>query len=183
MRSRTSKNRGWLRMTTAMGVIPLLLTQATTNLICAPRTSKFGSANYRKMVWEQPPAFLDEEKKVTVVLAEGGAVQGGAGAMLLSWLALAPAKIDSDSARDSTIFWATSIGASVGGAVLGYWVHVGGNGVHAGGGHPCGLGPVHDRLFPADATATRVGAPEVLSTLLIGRSRGVWCRTSFFKFL
>ena len=58
-------------MTTAMGVIPLLLTQVTTNLICAPRTSKFGSANYRKMVWEQLPAFLDEEKRVTVVLAEG----------------------------------------------------------------------------------------------------------------
>ena len=164
-------------MTTAMGVIPLLLTQVTTNLICAPQTSKFGSANYRKMVWEQLPAFLDEEEKVTVVLAEGGAVRGevvgvpdngihlgrvsmttngwlyptgsdaliprssvkeirvekrgglnrvggailgGVGAMLLSWLALAPAKLDSDSARGSNIFWATSIGASVGGAVLGY---------------------------------------------------------------
>ena len=160
-----------------MGVISLLLAPVTTDLFCAPRTEKFGSAIYRKMVWNELPAFLEGEKKVTIVLAEGGAVRGdvagvpdngihlsrvsmttngwlyptgsdaliprssvkeirvekrgglnrvggavlgGVGAMLLSWLALAPAKLDSDSARDSNIFWATSIGASVGGAVLGY---------------------------------------------------------------
>ena len=50
----------------------------------------------------------------------GGAVLGGAGAMLLSWLVLAPANLDSDSAGDSNIFWATTIGASVGGAFPGY---------------------------------------------------------------
>ena len=76
MRSRTSKNRGWLRMTTAMGVMPLLLAPVTTDLFCAPRTEKFGSAIYRKMVWKELPAFLDGEKKVTIVLAEGGAVRG-----------------------------------------------------------------------------------------------------------
>ena len=49
-----------------------------------------------------------------------GSVLGGAGALLLSWLALAPAKLDADSAGDMGIFLATSVGASVGGAVLGY---------------------------------------------------------------
>ena len=63
-------------MTTAMGVMPLLLAPVTTDRFCAPRTEKFGSAIYRKMVWKELPAFLDGEKKVTIVLAEGGAVRG-----------------------------------------------------------------------------------------------------------
>ena len=162
---------------TAVGVVPLLLASVAADLFCAPRTEKFGSAIYRKMVWEELLAFLDGEKRVTIVLAEGGAVRGeltgipangihlgrvsmttkewlyltdsealisrssvreirvekrrglsrvarpilgGASAMLLAWLALSPAKLDADSAREMSVFWTTSIGASVGGAVLGY---------------------------------------------------------------
>ena len=47
-----------------------------------------------------------------------GSILGGAGAMFLSWLALAPAKLDLDSTRDANLFLTTSIGAAVGGAVL-----------------------------------------------------------------
>ena len=61
---------------TAVGLVPLLLASVAADLFCAPRTAKFGSAIYRKMVWEELPAFLDGEKRVTTVLAEGGAVGG-----------------------------------------------------------------------------------------------------------
>ena len=177
MGSLAGRNKGWIRKITGLGVIPLLLAQVATDLFCAPPTKRFGSAIYRKMVWKELPAFLNGEKRITVVLAEGGAVRGelvgipdngihlgrvsmttdgwrfptdsdalvprssvkeirveksrgpnrvagsvlgGAGALLLSWLALAPAKLDADSAGDMGIFLATSVGASVGGAVLGY---------------------------------------------------------------
>ena len=177
MRSLASRNKGWIKKFSALGVIPLLLAQVATGLFCAPRTERFGSAIYRKMEWKELPAFLDGEKRVTVVLAEGGAVRGqlvgvpdngihlgrvsmttdgwrfptdsdalvprssvkeirvekrrgpnrvagsvlgGAGALLLSWLALVPAKLDADSGTDMGIFLATSVGASVGGAILGY---------------------------------------------------------------
>lgn len=177
MRSLTSTNRGWLRKSTAAGMIPLLLAQVLIALFWGPQTLEARSENLRKMTWTQLSSFLDGEKRVTVVLEEGGAVRGevigvpdsgihlgrvsmttdgwrfptdsdalvprssvqkirlekrrglnrvagsilgGGGAMLLSWLALAPAKLDLDSTRDSNLFLTTSIDAAVGGAVLGY---------------------------------------------------------------
>ena len=177
MRSLTSTNGGWLRKTTAAGMVPLLLAQVLIALFWVPQTLEARSDNLRKMTWKQLPSFLAGEKRVTVVLEEGGAVRGevigvpdngihlgrvsmttdgwrfptdsdalvprssvqkirlekrrgrnrvagsilgGAGAMLLSWLVLAPAKLDSDSTRDANIFLTTSIGAAVGGAYLGY---------------------------------------------------------------
>ena len=177
MRSLTSTNRGWLRKSSAAGMIPLLLAQVLIALFWGPQTLEARSENLRKMTWTQLSSFLDGEKRVTVVLEEGGAVRGevfgipdngihlgrvsmttdgwrfptdsdaliprssvqkirlekrrglkrvagsilgGAGAMFLSWLALAPAKLDLDSTRDANLFLTTSIGAAVGGAVLGY---------------------------------------------------------------
>ena len=75
MRSLTRSNRGWFRKTTAAGMIPLLLAQVLIVLVCVPETLKAGTEIRREMTWEQLPAFLEGEKKVTVVLAEGGAVR------------------------------------------------------------------------------------------------------------
>ena len=76
MKSLTSTNGGWLRKVTPAGLIPLLLAQVLIALFSVPETLNAGTEIRREMTWEQLPAFLDEEKKVTVVLAEGGAVRG-----------------------------------------------------------------------------------------------------------
>ena len=79
MGSLAGRNKGWIRKITGLGVIPLLLAQVATDLFCAPPTKRFGSAIYRKMVWKELPAFLNGEKRITVVLAEGGGRPGRIG--------------------------------------------------------------------------------------------------------
>jgi len=56
-------------------MIPLLLVQVLVALFCVPETLTAGTEIRREMTWEELPAFLEGEKKVTVVLAEGGAVR------------------------------------------------------------------------------------------------------------
>ena len=75
MRSLARSNRGWLRKTTATGMIPCLLAQAVIVSFCIPQTLEAGKEVRREMTWEELPAFLENEKKVTVVLTEGGAVR------------------------------------------------------------------------------------------------------------
>ena len=77
MRHLTITNGGWLRNTTATGLIPLLLVQVLVALFCVPETLTAGTEIRREMTWEELPAFLEGEKKVTVILAEGGAVRSG----------------------------------------------------------------------------------------------------------
>ena len=57
------------------GLIPLLLAQVMIAMVCVPETLNAGTEIRREMTWEQLPAFLDGEKKTTVVLTEGGAVR------------------------------------------------------------------------------------------------------------
>ena len=76
MRSLTRSNGGWLRKTTATTrMIPCLLAQVLIVSFCIPQTLEAGKEIRREMTWEQLPAFLESEKKVTVVLTEGGAVR------------------------------------------------------------------------------------------------------------
>ena len=75
MESLTSKSSRWLRKTTVAGMIPLLLAQVLIALAWVPQTLEAGPETRREMTWEQLPAFLESEKKVTVVLTEGGAVR------------------------------------------------------------------------------------------------------------
>ena len=75
MRSFKGAYGRWQRKTTAVGVIPLLVAQVSIGLFCVPQTLKAGTEIRHEMTWEQLPAFLEGEKKVTVVLAEGGAVR------------------------------------------------------------------------------------------------------------
>jgi len=75
MKNLKSTTGRWLRKITAGGLAPLLLTQVFIALFSVPETLNAGTEIRREMTWEQLPAFLDGEKKVTVVLAEGGAVR------------------------------------------------------------------------------------------------------------
>ena len=75
MRSRTSKNRGWLRKTTAAGMIPLLLAQVLIVLVCVPETLNAGTEIRLRLAREELPPVLNEEKNVTIRLTEGGAVR------------------------------------------------------------------------------------------------------------
>ena len=75
MRRLTITNGGWLRKTTTAGMIPLLLAQVSIGLACIPETLNAGTEIRREMTWEQLPAFLEGEKKITVILSGGGAVR------------------------------------------------------------------------------------------------------------
>ncbi len=72
MRSLASKNSGWLREAPSAGLVPLLLAQVLIALFCVPETLKAGTEIRRELVGEQLPPLLNGEKKVTIVLAEGG---------------------------------------------------------------------------------------------------------------
>ena len=69
------KNRG-LRKTTAVALLPCLMAQILIAGFYVPQTLRAGSEHFRKMTWEELPGFLNGEKKVTISLAEGGAVRG-----------------------------------------------------------------------------------------------------------
>lgn len=75
MDSITAKSSRWLRKTTAAGMTPLLLAQFSIALVCVPETLNADTEIRREMTWEELPAFLEGENKVTVVLSEGGAVR------------------------------------------------------------------------------------------------------------
>ena len=75
MKSFPSMNGDVLRKTTAVGMTPLLLAQVLIALVCVPETLNAGPEIRREMTWEQLPAFLEGEKKVTVVLTAEGAVR------------------------------------------------------------------------------------------------------------
>ena len=53
--------------------IPCLLAQVLIVSFCIPQTLEAGKEIRREMTWEQLPAFLESEKKVTVVLTDSGA--------------------------------------------------------------------------------------------------------------
>ena len=75
MKNLTSTN-GICRTTVmSAGWIPSLLAQVLIAVFCVPQGLKAGTEIHREMTWEQLPAFLEGEKKATVVLTEGGAVR------------------------------------------------------------------------------------------------------------
>ena len=76
MKSLTNTSGGWLRKAIMTGTIPLLLVQLVIALFWVPQTLEARSEIFRKMTWEQLPAFLEGEERVTIVLSEGGAVRG-----------------------------------------------------------------------------------------------------------
>ena len=76
MTSLTLGNGGWIRKTMATGLVPLLLAQVLIALMGLTQTLKAGSKVRRELAWQELPAVLHGEK-VTVTLAEGGAVRGG----------------------------------------------------------------------------------------------------------
>ena len=78
MRILTSTNGRWPKKVTSLGSIPLLLTQVLISLVCVPATLKAGTEFRREMTWEELPAFLEGETRVTIVLSEEGAVRGDA---------------------------------------------------------------------------------------------------------
>ena len=75
MGSLTSTNGGWLRKITASRMIPCLLAQVLIVSFCIPQTLESGKEIRREMTWEELPAFLESENKVTIMLIEGGAVR------------------------------------------------------------------------------------------------------------
>lgn len=82
MRKIASRNNRRLRKTTAVALLPFLMAQVLIGGFCAPQTLRAGTEQFRKMTWEELPGFLNGEKKVTVSLAEGGAVRGDVLAVL-----------------------------------------------------------------------------------------------------
>ena len=75
MKILTNTNGGWLRKTTAVGMVPLLLFQVLIALLFVPDTLKASTEIRREMAWEELRDVLEGEKNVTVVLSEGGAVR------------------------------------------------------------------------------------------------------------
>ena len=71
-----------LRKTTAAALVPCLLACVLIAGFCVPQTLRAGTEHYRKMTWEELPGFLNGEKKVTILLAEGGAIRGDVLAVL-----------------------------------------------------------------------------------------------------
>ncbi len=76
MRSLTGENSGWLRKTTSVGMIPLLLTQVLIAFLCVPQTLTAGMEIRREMTLEELREFLSGEEQFTILLSEGGAVRG-----------------------------------------------------------------------------------------------------------
>ena len=76
MRSLTRSNRGWLRKTTATGMIPCLLAQVLIVSFCIPRTLEAGREIRREMTMEELRGFLSGEEQFTILLSKGGAVRG-----------------------------------------------------------------------------------------------------------
>lgn len=68
-------NSNYLRKTTAAGLAPLLLAQILIALFCVPETLQGGTEIRREVAWEELYELLSGEKKVTVLLSEGGAVR------------------------------------------------------------------------------------------------------------
>ena len=68
-------NSNYLRKTMAAGLAPLLLAQILIALFCAPETLQAGTEIRREVAWEELHELLSGEKKVTVLISEGGAVR------------------------------------------------------------------------------------------------------------
>ena len=78
MRSLTSKKRGWLRKTTSVGMIPLLLTQVLIAFLCVPQPLEARPETRREVRWEGLPYLFHGDYTVTIMLTEGGAVRSEA---------------------------------------------------------------------------------------------------------
>lgn len=75
MTSLTQGNAGWIRKTTATGLVPLLLAQVSIALLCIPQTLKAGPEIRRELACKELN-ILKGEPNVTITLYEGGAVRG-----------------------------------------------------------------------------------------------------------
>lgn len=76
MTTLTLRNGRWSRKTRVPGLAALVLARASIVLMCLTQTLKAGPEIRREVAWRELPAVLHGEK-VTVTLAEGGAVRGG----------------------------------------------------------------------------------------------------------
>ncbi len=99
MRSRTSKNRGWLRKTTAAGMIPLLLAQVLIALVWVPQTLEAKSEIRRELPWKGLPYLFYGDYTVTIMLTKGGAVRSDAVTVLDNSIHLHRITMATDSKR------------------------------------------------------------------------------------
>jgi len=76
MRRIANKIAQRFRKITAAALIPCLMAYVLIAGLCVPQTLRAGTEKFREMTWEDLPGFLDGEKQVTILLAEGGAVRG-----------------------------------------------------------------------------------------------------------
>ena len=99
MRNLTSKNRGWLRKTTAAGMIPLLLAQVLIALVWVPQTLEAKSEIRRELPWEGLSYLFHGDYTVTVMLTKGGAVRSDAVTVLDNSIHLHRITMATDSKR------------------------------------------------------------------------------------
>ena len=76
MTALTLRNGRWIRKTRVPGLAALILARVSIVPMCLAQTLKAGAEVHRELAWRELPAVLHGEK-VTVTLAEGGAVRGG----------------------------------------------------------------------------------------------------------